>query len=440
VPTLSVVMIVKDEADGLGECLDSVHAIADEIVVADTGSTDDTTAIARRYAANVFAIPWRDDFADARNQVLAAATGDWLLHLDADEVVDAAGARRIRELVDADGAGADAIELTLANYCNDPRAWRWVPAPPGDAAVRGYAGYIKVGLLRLFRNGRGFEYREPVHENIAESVRERGGVTRAEPIVFHHYGYSPDEPRTAAKKTLYLAIARRKTDRCPDDPKAWHDRAELEFAAGDAVAAEAACRRALELDPLDLNAATSLANLLLIRDDLDEARALFERLEAAGITPPHVATVLGAIACRQGRFDEAQRRLEAVVTAQPTAVMARYCLARTLDRLGDTAAAREQLEQAVAVAPALQESLDRLEAHRLRADGETQFQRGAVKEALETLVNALHLDPEDPFIQNDLGVVLTAAGQRDRARQCFERALRLAPGLPDAHANLGALG
>ena len=75
-PSLSVVMIVKNEAECLGECLESVRGIADELVIADTGSTDDTVSVAQRFGAVVFEIPWTDDFAEARNRGMARATGD----------------------------------------------------------------------------------------------------------------------------------------------------------------------------------------------------------------------------------------------------------------------------------------------------------------------------------------------------------------------------
>ena len=114
------------------------------------------------------------------------------------------GARRVRAIVDADGRGpdgtaADAIEVTLANYCDVPRAWRWVAVAPDAPMARGAAGYIAVGLLRLFRNGCGYEYREPVHENITESVLESGGRIRSEPVVVHHYGYGAQSANADAK-------------------------------------------------------------------------------------------------------------------------------------------------------------------------------------------------------------------------------------------------
>ena len=438
-PTLSVVMIVKDEEDCLAECLESARHIADQIVIADTGSTDGTMDIARRFGAKLIEIPWRDDFSDARNRCLAEATGDWILHVDADEVVGPEAAARIREIVDADGDGADAIELTLANYCDDPRAWRWAPVEPGDPAARGHAGYIAVGLLRLFRNHRGFEYREAVHENITESVVEREGVVRAEPILIHHYGYNPPTEQARAKAAMYAAIARKKAAQRPNDPKAWHDLAEQSLACGDAKTAEDACRKALALEPLSLAATTTLANILLNRGDLDEARGLLEGLEQAGIAPPHVLTALGAIAWKQGRLEEARRRLEGALAIQPKSIMALHYLARTFDRLGDSQEARRQLEKAAAIAPAFQETRDRLRTQELRIQGETQFAKGEQTQALATLVQALRLDPDDPITHNDLGVVLTVLGRPQEAAESFQRALRIAPAMPEAQENLEAL-
>ncbi|MBI4556478.1 MAG: glycosyltransferase [Candidatus Hydrogenedentes bacterium] len=438
-PFLSVIMIVRNEEHCLGECLENVAAIANELVIGDTGSVDGTRDIAARYGARVLDTLWQEDFAAARNHVLAAASGDWLLHLDADEVLDPKGATRVRELVDADGRGADAIEVTLANYCDDPYAWRWTPVTPGDPWARGRSGYIKTELLRLFRNRRGFEYREPVHENITQSVIERGGVVRKEPVIIHHYGYRSGGRERSSKSRVYLAILRRKVEAYPNDPKAWHDLAEQLLACGDAPGAEQACRKALVLEPMDLNAATTLANLLLNRGELDAAHELLSRLDEAGIGPPHVLAALGAIACKRGRIEEARRRLEGALAATPDYLVARLYLARALDLLGLEAEAREQLTLASRAAPTLIEFQQRLEAHQLRKASVEHFRQGRTREALETFVTALRLDSEDPLIHNNLGVLLSSLGDATRAKECFERALRLAPGMSEAAENLRSL-
>jgi Flp pilus assembly protein TadD len=426
-PTLSVVMIVKNEAHCLGDCLESIREFADELVIGDTGSTDETVAIARGFGARVVSVEWHNDFAEARNVVLNAATGDWLLQLDADEVVDRVNARRIRDLVDVDGDGADAIEVTLANYCDTPRAWRWVPAPPNDPFSRGKSGYIAVGLLRLFRHRRGFEYREPVHENITESVEEAGGVVRPQPIVIHHYGYESDG--SGIKGERYLSIAREKAALRADDPKAWYDLAEQHLALDHTDEAEEAARRALALAPEHIGAATTLGNILLNRGDLEDARALFLRLEADGTSPPHVSTALAAIACKQGRVNEALGRLEAVVRAVPTHIMARLYLARALDLACCFTDAREHLAAALACAPNLSELQQRIEAHKLRAHGENQARSGNLDTALATFVRGLRLDPEDPLLHLDAGVALNTLGVTEGANRSFARAALLAASL-----------
>lgn len=84
---LSVILIVRDEAAMLPDCLASLRPLGAQIVVCDTGSTDDTVAIAAASGATVTHFPWCDDFAAARNHALSRAMGDWVLAIDADERV-----------------------------------------------------------------------------------------------------------------------------------------------------------------------------------------------------------------------------------------------------------------------------------------------------------------------------------------------------------------
>lgn len=427
-PKLSVAMIVKNEAEFLHQCLASVRPIADEIVICDTGSTDQTIAVAESFGALVHQIPWLNDFAQARNNALAHASAEWILHLDADEEIDPPGAARLREIIDADGYGADAIELTLANYCNDIRAWRWRPVAPGDPMARGFAGCIPVPLLRLFRNRRGFEYREPVHENITESVVEHGGIVQAEPVVVHHYGYACNPEKARVKARLYLEIARGKIRERTADPKAWHDLAEQALAAGFANEAEAAARQAVELAPGNIAPATSLANLLLARGDLDNARRLLDPF-AGPDAPAHVLTALGAVAFRQGRMQDARSLLERAVALHPWAVLARGCLARVLDAEGDPAGARAMLQQAARTAPGVNELNDRLQAHDARREAESALIQGRLPEALQKITHALALDPEDPLAHLTAAAALDMAGQLGAADKCRRTACQLCPAI-----------
>ncbi len=431
-------MIVRDEADCLAECLASIRELCDEMVVGDTGSTDSSQEIARSFGARVLDVPWSDDFSAARNAVLRAATGDWLLHLDADEVLDEEGARQIRELVDQDGAGCDAVELTLANYCDDPRAWRWVPASKDSPYRRHFSGYLAVPLLRLFRNGRGYEYREPVHENISASVREYGGQVGRLPVLVHHYGYDLDAYRSGAKAHRYYAIARRKLESTPDDPKALYDFAEQALACGDQETAEVACRHALHLYPDDVHTGTTLANILLQRGDFAEARQLLLQLEYSGL--PHIQTALGSLAYREGRLSEARECLENVVRETPHQVLAWLYLARVYDVFHDNAGVDRCLAQVLEMAPELPECRQRVEALHLRRRGDALFAVGKIREALQYFLVVQKMDSEDPLVYNNLGVVLWQIGEAQRARTQFEYALKLVHDLKEARENMAAIG
>ena len=83
-PRLSLCMIARDEAAFLDQCLGSVRGLVDQIVVVDTGSTDDTAQVARRHGALVLEHAWQGNFSLARNFGLEQASGDWVLVLDCD--------------------------------------------------------------------------------------------------------------------------------------------------------------------------------------------------------------------------------------------------------------------------------------------------------------------------------------------------------------------
>lgn len=98
---ISVSMIVKNESSCLRECLESVKD-ADEIVIVDTGSEDNTIDIAKEYTDKVYSgekYLWRDDFAFSRNQSLELCTNEWILIIDADEVLEEGGINKIRGLI-----------------------------------------------------------------------------------------------------------------------------------------------------------------------------------------------------------------------------------------------------------------------------------------------------------------------------------------------------
>ncbi len=131
-------LIVKNEAHNLRACIASFADLADEIIVVDTGSTDDTVAIARKLGAKVFHFPWIDDFAAARNESLRHATGDWIFWMDADDRLDDVNRERLRRLLAA-GRLDDAVAQWQQALAEQPR---YAPAHYGlaDVCIAGATG------------------------------------------------------------------------------------------------------------------------------------------------------------------------------------------------------------------------------------------------------------------------------------------------------------
>ncbi|MGO9481121.1 MAG: glycosyltransferase [Candidatus Kryptoniota bacterium] len=153
-------------------CLQSVEGIADEIVIVDTGSTDSTIEIAKRFGAKIFHHGWHDDFAEARNVSLEAASGEWILVLDADEELPADTRNKIKDFTNK--SSADGIELLIRSEL-----------PVSDPAL-----YDDSRIVRLFRRRKEYRYAMPIHEQVRQSIEEAGGRIMVSDLVIEHHGYS----------------------------------------------------------------------------------------------------------------------------------------------------------------------------------------------------------------------------------------------------------
>ncbi|MFE4712784.1 glycosyltransferase [Paenibacillus sp. NPDC056722] len=109
--TISLCMIVKNEEDTLDRCLSSVADLVDEIIIVDTGSTDATKEIIRKYSDQVFDFEWIYDFAAARNHAFSQATKEYILWLDADDVFKDVDRERLRALKDTLDPAVDSVTM-----------------------------------------------------------------------------------------------------------------------------------------------------------------------------------------------------------------------------------------------------------------------------------------------------------------------------------------
>ncbi len=187
-------MIVRDEEEFLGDCLESVRGIVDEIVIVDTGSTDGTLGIARGAGARIVQEHWHGDFSEARNRSLAACTGTWILYLDADERLAPGQSDKIRALLA--NRKVDAYQVLVRSVLSldgGKKATQVMPYP------------------RLFRKKEGVLFERSIHEQIAPSILRNGGKIVPADLVIEHIGYDRgfDALKKKVRRTLgpLLAIA-----------------------------------------------------------------------------------------------------------------------------------------------------------------------------------------------------------------------------------------
>lgn len=196
-PTISAIMIVKDEEAHLARCLESIKDQVDEMVIVDTGSTDSTMEIAKKYGARVFEHPWEDDFSKHRNQSVGYATGDWLFQIDADEELLSSGGPTLKEAVRACD-DVDAILITLES--------RW---ENGLQSLH--------NTIRIFRNLPTIRYQGRIHNEV---VGMRTG--KYMPLRLFHYGYDLEKHDFERKFNRTVNILLQDVKDNPENPRAHH--------------------------------------------------------------------------------------------------------------------------------------------------------------------------------------------------------------------------
>lgn len=187
-PGISLSMIVKNEERYLFDCLNSVKNIVDEIVIVDTGSTDNTIEIAKSFNAKIYHFDWIDDFSAARNFALEKCTGDWILYLDADERLDEFSAKKIKSLTQT--------QENVGYYCT----------------IKNYDSEIQrdhtIRYVRFFRNNPDAKFTGKVHEQITPSLEKLNYKFIHSDLLIHHIGYdiSKEGKKQKAWRNLRLLL------------------------------------------------------------------------------------------------------------------------------------------------------------------------------------------------------------------------------------------
>lgn len=369
---LSLCMIVRDEEATLRRCLTSVVGIVDEVILIDTGSRDRTVAIARELGATVFSFTWCDDFAAARNESLKYAHGDWILVLDADEVLVPERVSALQQAMQRE----ETIAITLL------REETGTTHPHSQ-------------LSRLFRRHPAITFTRPYHELIDDSVtallqqEPRWRVMALPGIAIQHTGYQTATIAQRQKVDCARTIMEGYLKSHPDDAYICSKLGALYADLGDLIQGLALLQRGLStateapvLYELHYHLGSLYAQLQAsARAELHYQKAIDQPL------PQHLK--LGAynnwanLLKDQGELVKAKTLYETTVAIDPTFAVGYYNLGLTLKAMGQLRDAIAYYNHALQLQPTYAEAHQNLGVALLKA--------GSVTESLESFQQAIAL-------------------------------------------------
>jgi tetratricopeptide (TPR) repeat protein len=440
--TISLVMIVKDEAEMLEECLQSAAGLVDEIIVVDTGSSDRTVEIAESFEARVFSFPWTGSFAEARNESLRHASGQWVLHLDADERLIEDDVKQMRSLLNR--VYCEGFTLVETNYTGEEGS--------GAAVVH--------APLRVWRNRPQYQFEGAIHEQKTRFMPHYLPARfQASGVRILHYGYLKEmiQGRDKSQRNLKLLTEEARQNPNPfnsfnlgneyallDDnnsaavayENSWADlQASDKFRvvgysgmlakglvrqlrmAGQYEKSQQYCDQALKLLPQHTDLVLEKAYLALQEGQLEQAEACALQAIEMGEAPPDMCGVVGSGSflprALLGEIAERQGDLAAAVSTY------RYSLQHDPQYLGVVGPlGRVLLRSGSSGAEVLQE-LDEVASTRLGTAGlmlgHSLYEQKAITEARSLYERILSSEPGNPIARLGLVECLLTEGELKQA-------------------------
>lgn len=438
-PRAALSMIVRNAARDLPRCLGSVRGVVEEMVLADTGSTDDTIAIARAAGAHVVSIPWENDFAKARNLALAElrsrTDAEWVLTLDADEMLDSQAADAIAPLLRSPEFAGYTVPIRNYFRSRNTRIWD-VAAIENDGRLpeaREFPAYVAHGNVRLFRNDPDVYFVARVHESVGPRILEIGRKVRQCDLIIHHFGSTADAETMARKNLFYRDLGRRKVLEMPGNAQAHFELGLLEFDNFHDYTAAAQCfARACDLNPRLAVAWLFLGLAHLRLRSYDEALSALQKCERLGYTASLLPETKGDAFYNLGRFREASRCYERALRKSPGNAAVESKLGLSMIRAGRKERGMCLLSAARFKQPELAELYDRL----VQAHVFLENLPEAASAAEQKLDNCPLLTPAD-FLRG--ASIRAQLGEIERAATLARRGLEIFPQFPRLLAVLGEL-
>ncbi|RLA82098.1 MAG: hypothetical protein DRG36_00120 [Deltaproteobacteria bacterium] len=427
---LSLCMIVRDEERDLPLCLESVQGLVDEIIVVDTGSEDRTPQVAREFGAKVYPFRWINDFAAARNESLRHATGDYILWLDADDVIPEEERERFLEW--------------KKDLPERPTAYKFVLESPKEGG-----DFLNEFCyqLRVFPRLPGVRFIRRIHESVVESLQALKVPIVDYDLRILHRGYSrKEEMERKGRRNLKMLLTALAEDPT-DSAVLWHLSMTYNLLG-------------------DKERSAHYAELLL-KDPTWQRERVWRTA---------VVCHLGSLYRDLGRREEAERLLQEAIENDPSSPLPLFFLAHLYLKEGDHMRAFKVLkglrEKEIEVSPvplpprairfythlwlgscyeAMGDRERAAEEYSLASEinprwedkgaeiGEFYLRRGDWERALPSLEKAARAGSTDPSLWSNLGVAYRRKGEAEKAEEAYRHALALDPSHFNAISNLAHL-
>ena len=325
---ISLCMIVKNEEKGIERAIKSAKGFAREIIVVDTGSSDNTVQLAQKAGAQVYFYEWNNDFSAARNFSVSKAGCDWIFVLDADETIALKDVSLICHAIEDESA--DAYMMQQRNYSNCVEAEGWVADNGEYAESNGFAGYFDIPVVRLFRNNSKIFFEGVVHEAVLDSLR--GLKKKFLDIPIHHFSSFDDQPLQEEKKSFYTFLLHKALDKNPEDEKNCILLGRQYYSLGEFKEAIFYLRKVILAGTRSEMAYDNLASAYLHLGSLEESRDVLEALLKINPRYAEAYVTLGVVYSSLGYESKAIDTLQRAVGLAPLSFKAQFNLAAAFYR------------------------------------------------------------------------------------------------------------
>ena len=313
--TISLCMITKNEEKFLERCLNSVKSIVDQIIIVDTGSKDNTKNIAKRFNAKIFDFEWVDDFSAARNESLKHATKDWILVMDADEVIEKNYLDKIKNAIgnSNDFAGFSLEQRSYINNFFEGAVKNW----SDFELVKDYPFYIPHLLVRLFKNKIGLYFKHRVHELVEDSINEKGLKYKKLDVVLHHFGSLKGINLIREKTDQYTKIILKQLEENPNSARYNYQAARMFIGRNDFSNALKYFEKTAKIDSHYKLVFSEIAKIYLQMNDKNRTIEYFKKSVKHNPDNPSPANNLAVVYISMGKFEQAKKILEEQLKKHP---------------------------------------------------------------------------------------------------------------------------